>query len=156
MSSPESLAGDHASSEIARGGQLWGPAAVTETTGRQLPSEASPSGGGRETKTRRELSQGPLAAAKMLPVDGLLAAGRRGGPAIQARPESEPRPRQGCCCPPSQGLLSHCAQEPSFQPGRPLPWVQRPQAPVAGVVTAAGLEGSYSVECAELWALGDS
>lgn len=46
MSSPESLAGEHTNSDIARRGQLWGPAAVTETTGRRLPSEASPSGEG--------------------------------------------------------------------------------------------------------------
>ncbi|KAK2494748.1 hypothetical protein MC885_018335 [Smutsia gigantea] len=77
LSSPESLAGDHTSSDIARRGQLWVPAAVTETTGRRLPSEASPSGGGgRQKQGESSVSVQLGLVQRRSPVDGLVAEGR--------------------------------------------------------------------------------
>lgn len=101
MSSPESLAGDHASSDIARRGQLWVPAAVTETTGRRLPSEASPSGGGAGDKNKERVQSG---SGRVWCQDVPRGRSHGGGmgteyrqppcgvPAILARPEKEPGP----------------------------------------------------------------
>lgn len=73
---PNPFAGDHTSSDIARRGQLWVPAAVTETTGRQLPSEASPSGGGGRQKQGESSVRVRLGLVqRRFPVDGLMAEG---------------------------------------------------------------------------------
>lgn len=61
---------------IARRGQLWVPAAVTETTGRRLPSEASPSGGGgRQKQGESSVSVRLRLVQRRSPVDGLMAEG---------------------------------------------------------------------------------
>lgn len=146
MSSPESLAGGHTSSDIARRGQLWVPAAVTETTGRRLPSEASPSGGGGEAGDKnkeREFRQGPAGpGAKMFP----RGAGRGTGMeakqpprGVPARPEEEPgllgRRRAGSTLGPPE---PRCPGT-HLRTGRPLPLVQRSPAPGGWGASGSGV-----------------
>lgn len=76
---------------------------ITETTGRQLPTEASPSGGAGDKNKEKVQSGSRWAWCKTLPVAGSMAEGRawRTGsypgrvpviPAGPGRPEEQPRP----------------------------------------------------------------
>lgn len=107
----------------------FGFPAVTETTGRRLPSEASPSGG-RETKTRRKFSQGSGGlGARSSPWPAQWRRdghGERTGsyprrvPDILARigrPKMEPRPAG---LPKGPEHPEGLTQEPSFW--TPFPW----------------------------------
>lgn len=107
----------------------FGFPAVTETTGRRLPSEASPSGGAGDKNKEKVQSGSRRTWCKKLPVAGSVAEGRawrtngqlpRRVPVHpgQDRPAKEGAmtraglPTQGPRAP--RGLLSHCTLEPSF------------------------------------------
>lgn len=114
----------------------FGFPAVTETTGRRLPSEASPSGG-RETKTRRKFSQGPGGpGARSSPWPAQWRRDGHGERAVTPKSSCYPGQdrlakegamthwaTQGPRAP--RGLLSHCTQEPSFW--TPFPWLRNHQ-----------------------------
>lgn len=130
MSSPESLAGDHANSDIARRAALG-----------SRPSLKPPEGGsrrkhhllaGQETKTRRKFSQGPGGpGARSSPRPAQWRRDEHGGRAVTPKSSCYPGQdrlakegamthwaTQGPRAP--RGLLSHCTREPSFW--TPFPW----------------------------------
>lgn len=116
MSSPESLAGDHTSSDIARRGQLWGPAAsLKPPEGGSRRKHHLLAGEGRETKTRREFSQGPR------------------GPAAKALPRRRPR-----------GWRGAATLRSSWPPGRPGALLADGKSPSPGPKAASARWGGWA------------